>query len=105
MVILFSQNLQNYIDIILQIRETIDLIPHKNPYLFGHPDSNRWARGDVAMTKFAKKANLQYPNEITSNKLRKQIATVIQILSLTQEVSEQFAQFMGHTQKTRNEFY
>jgi hypothetical protein len=59
----------------------------------------------VALRKFAKQANLEYPNEITSNKLRKQIATVMQILSLNKEESEQFARFMGHTEKTHNEFY
>lgn len=73
--------------------------------MFGYPDSTRWARGDVAIRKFAKKAHLQYPEQLTSNKLRKQIATVMQILNLNKEESEQFAQFMGHTEKTHNEFY
>ncbi|CAH1379249.1 unnamed protein product [Tenebrio molitor] len=80
-------------------------IPDSNGYLFAYPDTAHWARGDVALRKFAKQANLEYPNEITSNKLRKQIATVMQILSLNKEESEQFARFMGHTEKTHNEFY
>lgn len=46
------------------------------------------------------------PQYITSNKLRKQIATVMQQLNLNQEESEQFANLMAHTKKkTHNEYY
>jgi hypothetical protein len=48
---------------------------------------------------------LQHPETISSNKLRKQIATVMQILNLTKDEAKQFANFMGHTEKTHNEFY
>lgn len=90
---------------IINLRQTTDLVTEKNPYLFAHPKSDRWVRGDVAIRKFAQKADLEHPKEITSNKLRKQIATVMQILNLNQEETEQFAHFMGHTEKTHNEFY
>jgi hypothetical protein len=104
-VILFPQSIQNYINRIIEIRNSTQIVPDNNGYLFAYPDTAHWARGDVALRKFAKQANLEYPNEITSNKLRKQIATVMQILSLNKEESEQFARFMGHTEKTHNEFY
>ncbi|CAH1114806.1 unnamed protein product [Psylliodes chrysocephalus] len=48
---------------------------------------------------------VENPESITSNKLRKQIATVTQILSLTKEETKQFSKFMGHTEKTHEEFY
>ncbi|CAH1374502.1 unnamed protein product [Tenebrio molitor] len=47
---------------------------------------------------------LQHPETISSNKLRKQIATVMQILNLTKDEAKQFANFMGHTEKTHNEY-
>ncbi|CAG9820691.1 unnamed protein product [Phaedon cochleariae] len=81
--------------------DTVD----NNPYLFAYPDTIRWTRGDVAIRRFTKKADLEYPNEITANKSRKQIAAVMQILNLNKEESEQFAQSMAHTEKTHNEFY
>ncbi|XP_074039699.1 uncharacterized protein isoform X2 [Leptinotarsa decemlineata] len=65
----------------------------------------KWTRGDVVIRKFAHEAGLEYPDQISSNKLRKQIATVMQILNLNQEETEQFAQFMGHTEKTHNDYY
>lgn len=104
-VILFPPNIQEYVLMIINLRQTTDLVTEKNPYLFAHPKSDRWVRGDVAIRKFAQKADLEHPKEITSNKLRKQIATVMQILNLNQEETEQFAHFMGHTEKTHNEFY
>ncbi|KAK5647977.1 hypothetical protein RI129_002869 [Pyrocoelia pectoralis] len=65
----------------------------------------KWGKGDVAIRNLCKKIDLQNPNAISSNKLRKQIATVTQILNLKPEESKQFSNFMGHTQKTHDEFY
>ncbi|KAJ8938183.1 hypothetical protein NQ314_011591 [Rhamnusium bicolor] len=45
------------------------------------------------------------PERITSSRLRKQIATVLQILSLNEVEIEQVASFIGHTKKTHEEFY
>lgn len=80
-------------------------MPTENPYLFGCPGTTKWTRGDVVIKKCAEKANLQNPAQISSNKLRKQIATVMQILNLIKGELDQFAQFMGHTEKTHNEYY
>ncbi|KAI4455567.1 hypothetical protein MML48_9g00005867 [Holotrichia oblita] len=98
-VILFPGNIQQYINKIIEIRKSTNLVPSDNPYLFGYPDTNHWARGDVAIRKFARNADIAHPDQITSNKLRKHIATVMQILNLNKEESEQFAQFMGQTEK------
>ncbi|KAB0804413.1 hypothetical protein PPYR_01383 [Photinus pyralis] len=103
--VLFPLNLQTYIDFFVKIRLEGNLVPHNNPYLFGCPNTEKWTKADVVFRKFATNANLEFPAHISSNKLRKQIATVMQILNLTKEESEQFAQFMGHTEKTHNEFY
>ncbi|XP_074031301.1 uncharacterized protein isoform X2 [Leptinotarsa decemlineata] len=104
--ILFPPYLQTFIDFFLKIRsENQNIVPENNPYLFGSPGTVKWTRGDVVIRKFAHEAGLEYPDQISSNKLRKQIATVMQILNLNQEETEQFAQFMGHTEKTHNDYY
>lgn len=104
-VILFPFHLQNLVNLIITLRHSTNLVPASNPYLFAHPDSDRWARGDVAIRKFAASSDLEHPKHMSSNKLRKQIATVMQILNLSDHESEQFATFMGHTKKTHDEFY
>lgn len=103
--ILLPFQLQEYITFFIDIRKKYNLVPNENPYLFGCPGTIKWTRGDVIIRKFAEKACLQYPDQISSNRLRKQIATVMQILNMTNDELDQFAQFMGHTEKTHNEFY
>lgn len=51
------------------------------------------------------KIKLDHPETITSNNLGRHISTVMQILNLTQDEMKQFSNFMGHTQKTHDEFY
>ncbi|XP_018569717.1 uncharacterized protein LOC108909779, partial [Anoplophora glabripennis] len=65
----------------------------------------KWGRGDLAIRNLAKRMPLQNPAAFTSNRLRKQIATVMQILSLSKDDIKQFSNFMGHTVKTHEEFY
>lgn len=103
--ILLPAKLQEYIRIFIKIRKSYNMVPNENPYLFGCPGTTKWSRGDVIIRKFAEKAGLQHSNQISSNKLRKQIATVMQILNLSSDELDQFAQFMGHSEKTHNEFY
>ncbi|KAF5270524.1 hypothetical protein FQR65_LT17836 [Abscondita terminalis] len=64
----------------------------------------QWGKGDVAIRNLAKKLNLKNPQDFTSNKLRKHIATVMQLLNLSADEMKQFSSFMGHTPKTIKTF-
>ncbi|KAJ8946138.1 hypothetical protein NQ314_008960, partial [Rhamnusium bicolor] len=91
-VILIPEIIQDFINILLDNRSKY--IPSDNEYVFATPGSTiKW-------------------EAISSNKLRKQIATVrkqiatvMQILNLTRDETKQFSDFMGHTQKTHEQFY
>lgn len=103
-VILVPELLQKYINILLKHREKY--ISNENDYMFALPQSKiKWGQGDVAIRFLTRKMKLKYPEAITSNKLRKHIATVTQILNLSKEETRQFSKFMGHTEKTHAEFY
>ncbi|KAI4464826.1 hypothetical protein MML48_3g00002230 [Holotrichia oblita] len=103
-VILIPEMIEKYIKLLLKQRDKF--IDTDNDYLFAVPGSKvKWGRGDVAIRNLTKKMTLKNPSAITSNKLRKQIATVMQILSLSKDDIKQFSTFMGHTQKTHEEFY
>lgn len=103
-VILVPELLQHFINILLEYRNKN--IPAENEYLFAVPKSRiRWGQGDVAFRNLTKSMDLQHPEAISSNKLRKHIATVAQILNLSKEETKQFSKFMGHTEKTHSEFY
>lgn len=103
-VILLPEILGNFINVLLANR--FKYIPCENDFVFAIPDSTvKWGKGDVAIRTLASKIDLQHPEAISSNKLRKHIATVMQILNLTKDETKQFSNFMGHTQKTHDEFY
>ncbi|XP_050313817.1 uncharacterized protein LOC126748539 isoform X2 [Anthonomus grandis grandis] len=104
--ILFPTRIQKYINIMLNFRENTKCVPSENPYLFALVgSSNRWINGARTLRKYAYSCGAQYPNTITSSRLRKQVATVLQILSLDNVEMEELATFMGHTKKTHKEFY
>lgn len=103
-VILVPELLQRFIKVLLKNRHKY--IAPDNQYVFAIPKSKiQWAQGDVAIRYLTKKMNLKNGAAISSNKLRKHIATTMQILNMTKSDSKQFFKFMGHTEKTHEEFY
>ncbi|XP_043472728.1 uncharacterized protein LOC122505283 [Leptopilina heterotoma] len=103
-VILVPELLQKFIKILLEQRKKY--VPVENEYVFAIPSSKiQWGQGDVAIRFLVKKVDLQFPEAMSSNKFRKQIATVAQILNMSKEDRKQFSKFMGHTEKTHAEFY
>lgn len=103
-VILIPEIIQTYVDVLLQNRKKY--VSQDNDYVFAIPGSTiKWGKGDVAIRTLTKEINLKEPNAFSSNKLRKHIATVMQLLNLSQDEIKQFSTFMGHTQKTHEEFY
>ncbi|CAH0560528.1 unnamed protein product [Brassicogethes aeneus] len=104
--ILFPRKIQEYIEVIFEVRNKTDFIPTANPYLFALPGSTtKWIDGSRVLRKFAANCGAENPLTLTSSRLRKQIATVLQILNLNEIEMEQVASFMGHTKKTHEEFY
>ncbi|XKL62200.1 hypothetical protein PGB90_002033 [Kerria lacca] len=103
-IILFPEHLQVFMDKMLQIRNKF--VPISNNYLFAFPDqSKRWVRDDKTIKSLAIKSGVKDPSFITGNTLRKQIATVTQILNLTSAEMKEFSKFMSHTEKTHEMFY
>lgn len=104
--ILFTKKMQTYIDSLLMIRKTTEIVPKSNKYIFANPGcADRWMGGSSVLRKFAKKCGATNPDLLTSTKFRKQIATILQLMNCEKVEMEQIARFMGHTEKTHNEFY
>ncbi len=102
--ILIFKDIRRWVDLLIETRA--NFIPPENPFLFAEVGSkDEWAKGSSILRKLAKNSGAQYPETLTSTRLRKQIAIVLQALNLSKGEREQLASFMGHTEKTHNEFY
>ncbi|KAG5863590.1 hypothetical protein JTB14_029202 [Gonioctena quinquepunctata] len=104
--ILFPNNVQAYIEVLSSSREKNQLVPKENPFFFALIGSkDKWVDGSSILRKYAALCGAENPKTSTSSRLRKQIATVLQVINLNETEKEQMASFMGHTKKTHEEFY
>lgn len=104
--ILFSKKLQKFIDLMLEICQLIHLIPDTNPYLFANINSkDKWMSGSNILRTISKKFGVKHSDLLTSTRIRKHVATTLQIMHLEDDEMEQIASFIGHTKKTYTKFY
>ncbi|XP_050314971.1 uncharacterized protein LOC126749344 [Anthonomus grandis grandis] len=102
--LLFSTTIQELINVLLAKRNVY--ISQKNPYLFANPNTtDKYLSGYHTIKKLAENSEVSNTTLFTSTRLRKQIATVLQVLNITESEFEQFARFMGHTKKTHATYY
>nr|XP_022296603.1 uncharacterized protein LOC111106281 isoform X2 [Crassostrea virginica] len=101
--VLFTKTMKESIDILISMREKANVT---QPYLFSRPGSfTKPFRGTDCIRRFSKKAGLQDPNSINSTKLRKQLATLAQVLNLSETSQDILATFQGHNIRVHREFY
>ncbi|XP_027853299.2 uncharacterized protein LOC114132105 [Aphis gossypii] len=62
-------------------------------------------KGSDAIRKLSKDCGAKNPENLTSTRLRKQVATVAQLLNLSESDIEQLATFMGHFKEVHKQFY
>lgn len=69
------------------------------------PGSDRYLEGCNIVRKFGRRCGAKKPELLTCVRLRKHIATVCQVLNLQKNEIGQLAKFLGHSQKTFEEYY
>ncbi|XP_014680178.1 PREDICTED: uncharacterized protein LOC106820147, partial [Priapulus caudatus] len=61
--------------------------------------------GSACLREFAKDCGAEHPDRLTSTRLRQQLATMCQVLNLSEENQDQLATFMGHNLIVHRQFY
>lgn len=103
--VLFTPTLQKAIHVLLKTRDVADFIHKNNPYLFALPHSMNCLRGSDAIRKLSINSGVKNPENITSTRLRKQVATIAQLLNLSDCDIEQVSTFLGHSTDVHKQFY
>lgn len=90
------------VDYLLQLQHTSNI---NSEYVFARPYGIMPYRGSDALKESICNADLKYKDRITSTTLRKQLATVCQVLNLTENSQDLLAKFMGHDIRVHREYY
>ncbi|XP_070403971.1 uncharacterized protein [Nothobranchius furzeri] len=104
--VLFPLNIKESVELLIKTRKEAGISP-TNPYIFAHPfyGSQEGIRGCDSLKRFAESCGAKQPENLTSTKLRKHVATISQLLNLQNHELDQLATFMGHNIDVHREFY
>lgn len=103
--VLLSPEMKTSIDLLLKTR-TMGGISKENPFVFARAgNSLGHMRGHDCIRKCIANVDLQMPENINGTKLRKYIATVSQIMNMTENETDWLARHLGHDIRIHREFY
>ncbi|MEQ2233169.1 hypothetical protein ILYODFUR_019194, partial [Ilyodon furcidens] len=102
--VFLTERMKDSIELLLKRREEAGVLP-ENPYLFARSVGTANIRGCDCLRKYAVESKAENPELLRSTKLRKQVATLCQLLDLGEQELEQVARFMGHDIRVHHDFY
>lgn len=103
--VLLTLEMQKAVEILIKMRISFNIL-EANPYMFAIPYTVNGAyRGTDCLRDAATKSGASSPELLRSTKLRKHVATMTQLLCLSDNDREQLATFMGHNLSIHDEYY
>ncbi|XP_071828561.1 uncharacterized protein [Apostichopus japonicus] len=104
--VMLTPNMKDSIEILNNTRELAGVDP-QNPYIFACPsgESLQPLRGYDCLHKYAQQCGAQNPERLTATNMRKHLATLSQILNLSESELEQLANHLGHNISVHKEYY
>ncbi|KAJ8316567.1 hypothetical protein KUTeg_005882 [Tegillarca granosa] len=101
--VLFTDAMKKSINILIKNRERSNV---NSDLLFAKPGNSKFPyRGSDCLKKLAKEAEIENTSTFTSSLLRKQLATLVQILNLSETSQDILATFQGHDIRVHRQFY
>ncbi|XP_072046466.1 uncharacterized protein [Amphiura filiformis] len=104
--IILSKSLMESVNLLIATRESAGV--HKdNPYLFAraYQSSTGPLSTHTCLRKFANACGAEIPENLTTTRLRKHIATMSQVLQLGSGEIEQLATYLGHSEAIHRQYY
>lgn len=101
--VLFNGEVQEDLKLLISVRNKF--VSTSNNFLFGNPGFENTIYGYKVLERHAKLSGAKNPKSISSTRLRKHLATLSQIFSMSENDMEQLATFMGHTNEVHKKSY
>ena len=103
--ILLTESMKRSLSTLVAFRDEAGINP-ENPYLFARMHySLGHVRGSDSIREAAADSCVKHPETLTSTKLRKQIATISQVVNLKDHELDVLADFMGHDIRIHRQYY
>nr|XP_055051673.1 uncharacterized protein LOC129437514 isoform X1 [Misgurnus anguillicaudatus] len=104
--VLLSPDLVGAMQLLVDKRHSCE-VDGDNPFLFARPkcSATSFFRGQDCIRLFANQCGAQNPEYLRSTQLRKQVATMSQILNLKDNELDQLANFLGHDIRVHRDYY
>lgn len=100
--VLLTDSIQQNLNHIVNLRNILGI---NSIFMFMKPQSSNPVRGSDCLRKFARACGVKSPERLTSTQLRKHLATMTQILGLSEGNQDIIAKFMGHDIRVHRNFY
>ena len=100
---LLPKDASNAVEILLKARS--EFIPATNNFLFPLPGKETYLRGWDILAKLTREFKCKKPSSITGTKLRKYLATTVQVMNLAEVEQDWLARHLGHDIRVHREFY
>ncbi|XP_067284389.1 uncharacterized protein [Pseudorasbora parva] len=104
--VLLNPQLVRAIQLLVDKRDACE-VERDNPFLFGRSNclTISFYKGQDCIKLFVNRRDTRYPEYLRSPKLRKQVATMSQILHLKDNELAQLANFLGHDIQVNRDYY
>lgn len=103
--VLLTREMQNQLNTLVEARALAGVSPSQH-FLFARPGpAEHPYRGSDCLRFFSQECNAKRPTLLTSTLLRKQLATLAQVLNMSENSQDILATFQGHDIRVHREFY
>lgn len=102
--VLFLDRTKASIDFMIELRDKVGVLKD-NLFLFANIGTTTNIRGCDCLRKFSIECKVDNPQLLRSTNLRKHVATLCQLLDLSNQKLEQVAKFMGHDIRVHCNYY
>ena len=94
--ILFMKESVDAIDLLIEHRQDMEILPN-NEYVFARGEGKNYMIGWDTLQAIAKQIDLKKPKLVTPTPTRKWLATIMQLLDLSNDELTWLANYTGHT--------